>query len=173
VVISIWAGGLVALGAIAAPTVFGIVPAPTSADAMTAVFIRFDRVAMACAAITLVAEALHLASAVGGHRGSPVARLSSSDVVRLGTAVLASALAVGEGAWLSPSIAELHRGGAIRGLGEAGLALERTHRLAEAAGKGQLALLFLTLLLTVWRVRGAPLSGAGPSQSGDGDDSAA
>ena len=35
VAVAAWAGGLVVLGAIVAPTVFGVVPAPTSADART------------------------------------------------------------------------------------------------------------------------------------------
>src|SRR5512146_3100516 len=38
--------------------VVAVVPAPTSADAMTVVFGRFDRVALACAAVALVAEGL-------------------------------------------------------------------------------------------------------------------
>jgi putative copper export protein len=33
--IAVWAGGLLALGAIVAPIVFRTVPAPTSADAMS------------------------------------------------------------------------------------------------------------------------------------------
>ena len=52
--IGVWLGGLVALGAIAAPVVFAIVPMPASADAMTVVFRRFDLVAMACAAVAIM-----------------------------------------------------------------------------------------------------------------------
>ena len=133
-----WAGGLVVLGAIVAPTVFRIVPAPSSADAMTVVFRRFDAVAMTAAAIALVAEAtLFLKD------GKP-ARL---DLTRGGAAVLAGILAILVGAWLSPGISELHRNGAVRGFGESGIELERLHRLAEAAGKGQLALLLVVLVL--------------------------
>jgi uncharacterized membrane protein len=136
--IAAWAGGLVVLGAIVAPTVFRIVPAPSSADAMTVVFGRFDAVAMTSAAIALVAEAtLFLKD------GRP-ARL---DLVRGGAAVVASVLAIVVGAWLSPGIAALHRNGAVRGLNEAGIELERLHRLAESAGKTQLALLLVVLVL--------------------------
>src|SRR5690349_3674263 len=113
-----WAGGLVVLGAIVAPTVFGIVPAPASADAMTVVFRRFDAVAMTCAAIALVAEAT-LAL-----RGGKVQRL---DVARGAAIVIASALAVVVGAWLSPGISALHHAGAVRGLGDDGTELERLH----------------------------------------------
>ena len=141
--ICVWAGGLVALGAVAAPLVFGIVPTPTSADAMTAVFLRFDRVAMTCAAIALVCEATF---AVRG------GKTSGQDVVRGAVVVLTAALAIGQGAWLSPGIAELHRGGAIRGLGDAGLALERLHRLSETVGKSELALLFVAVVLVVAKV---------------------
>lgn len=140
--IAVWAGGLVVLGAIVAPTVFRIVPAPSSADAMTVVFHRFDAVAMTSAAIALVAEAtLFLKD------GKPT-RL---DLARMAAVVLAGALAILVGTWLSPGIAELHRNGAVRGLNEAGLELERLHRLAESAGKGQLALLLVVLVLLLAR----------------------
>ena len=141
--IAAWAGGLVVLGAIVAPTVFRIVPAPSSADAMTVVFRKFDGVAMTSAAIALVAEAtLFLKD------GKPT-RL---DVARGATTVLAGVLAIVVGTWLSPGISALHRGGAIRGLNEGGLELERLHRLAEAAGKGQLALLFVVLVLLLVKI---------------------
>ena len=145
-VLAVWGGGLVALGAIAAPTVFGIVPAPSSADAMTVVFRRFDRVAITCAAIALACEVAAVLKA----------RVRTPDLVRGAAAVLAAGLAIVEGAWLSPAIEALHRQGAIRGLGDAGLALERTHRLAETAGKGQLLLLFVTLVLVVERLSRFP-----------------
>lgn len=138
--ITVWAGGLVVLGAIVAPTVFRIVPAPSSADAMTVVFGRFDGVAMTAAAIALVAEATLAV------RGGKVSRL---DFVRGVAVTIAGALAIAVGAWLSPAIAALHRSGAVRNLGEAGQELERVHRLAESAGKGQLLLLVLVLALLV------------------------
>ena len=56
--VAVWLGGLVALGAVAAPVVFSTVPWPSSADAMSIVFRRFDAVAMACAAIVLATEAV-------------------------------------------------------------------------------------------------------------------
>src|SRR5690606_11640644 len=132
---------------IVAPTVFRNVPAPASADAMTLVFRRFDRVAMGAAAIALVCEGALAA------RGGRVSRL---DLVRGLAVVLAGALAIAVGAHLSPTIEALHRGGAVRGLDEAGLALEQTHRLAEAAGKGQVALLFVALVLLLAKVGARP-----------------
>jgi hypothetical protein len=138
--VAVWAGGLLALGAIVAPIVFRVVPAPTSADAMTLVFGRFDVVAIACAAIALVAEA---AFAV---RGGRVAR---ADIVRAVCLVAAGALAITIGAWLSPGISALHRAGAIRGLDDAGLALERLHRLAETLAKLEVVLLLAVFSLSV------------------------
>jgi hypothetical protein len=138
--IMVWGGGLVALGAVAAPLVFGIVPAPTSADAMTQVFLRFDRVAMTCAAIALVAE-----SALG-RRAGPIRR---PDALRLAALSIAAAFASVQGAWLSPKITELHRGGAVRGLGDAGLALEEAHRWSERLGKTTLVLLAASVVLVV------------------------
>lgn len=145
--IAMWAGGLTVLGAVVAPTVFRIVPAPTSADAMTVVFGRFDAIAMTCAAVALVAEATLAV------RGGKVARL---DLVRGIAVTIAGALAIIVGGWLSPGIAALHRGGAVRGLGESGQELERLHRLAETAGKGQLFLLLLVLVLLLVKVSRGP-----------------
>lgn len=141
--IAAWAGGLVVLGAIVAPTVFRIVPAPSSADAMTVVFRKFDAVAMTSAAIALVAEATLFL------KDGKSTRL---DLVRGSAAVVAGMLAIVVGAWLSPGISELHRSGAIRGLNDAGIELERLHRLAETAGKGQLALLLVVLVLLLAKV---------------------
>lgn len=141
--IAVWAGGLLALGAVVAPIVFRVVPAPTSADAMTLVFRRFDSVAMACAAVALVAEAAFAA------RGGKVTR---ADVVRALCLVAAAALAIAVGGWLSPGIAELHRQGAVRHVGEAGAALERLHRLAEALSKAEIVFLFAGFTLSVAKV---------------------
>lgn len=138
--LAVWAGGLLALGAIVAPIVFRVVPAPTSADAMTLVFRRFDVVAIVCAAIALVAEAAFAL------RGGKVTR---SDLARGLCLVAAAALAIAIGTWLSPGIADLHRGGAIRGLGEGGLALERLHHLAEGLAKAEIVLLLASFVLAV------------------------
>jgi hypothetical protein len=143
IALAVWLGGLVVLGAVVAPTVFGIVPAPTSADAMTVVFRRFDVIAMTSAVLTLLAEA-GLA-----WRGGKSTRL---DVVRAGAAVVAGGLAIAEGTWLAPAIQSLHREGAIRGHGEAGLALERLHRQAETLAKAEVFLLLALVVLLVLRV---------------------
>jgi hypothetical protein len=137
--IGVWLGGLVALGAIAAPVVFAIVPMPASADAMTVVFRRFDLVAMACAALLLGAEATRI-------NGPP---LGTIDRVRIAVGALAAALAVFEATAVSPRIAALHAGAAVRGIGAAGGELARLHDIAEAAGKAQLVLLVIVLVFQV------------------------
>jgi hypothetical protein len=155
--VAVWLGGLLALGAIAAPVVFSMVPMPASADAMTIVFRRFDSVAMTCAAFVLASEATRA-----------LARLpaASLDRVRGGVSVLAAALAVFEGASISPRIAALHAGGAIRGLGEAGLELARLHDVAEWCGKTEVALLVAVLVLHVLTVAGPLALGHSAVESG-------
>jgi hypothetical protein len=59
--------------------------------------------------------------------------------------VVVSTLAVADGVWLTPTIATLHAQGAVRGVGEAGLALSSAHDLAEQSGKAQ-ALLAIVLV---------------------------
>ncbi len=153
--VAFWAGGLITLGAIVAPIVFRVVHAPASADAMTLVFGRFDAVSITCAAIALVAEAAFAT------RGGPVTR---TDLARGACLVVATGLAIAIGAWLSPGITELHRGGAIRGLGDAGLALERMHRLAETLAKGELALLVAVFILSVAKAARETGRGTAPAK---------
>ncbi len=138
--VALWLGGLLSLGAIAAPVVFSVVPLPTSADAMTVVFRRFDLVAMACGAVVLVSEAARTVARL------PFGRV---DALRVAAAVLAAALAVYEGTYVSPRIAMLHMGGAIRGVGDAGVELSRLHDVAEACGKGEIVLLVVLLVFHV------------------------
>ncbi len=141
VAIALWLGGLVALGAIAAPVVFTVVPHPASADAMTIVFLRFDLVSMACAAVVLATEA---ARAMARRTSRP------ADRWRAALSLLAAAAAVFEGTRVSPRIAALHAGGAIRGLGSAGEELARLHAVAEGCGKAELGLLVALVVLHVF-----------------------
>ncbi|HEY3593880.1 MAG TPA: DUF4149 domain-containing protein, partial [Polyangiaceae bacterium] len=131
VALALWIGGLVALGAFAAPLVFGRVPAPWSGDAMGAVFRRFDALAMTSAVIVLACEALRLWAAPIARSGPPSVR----DRARGLFAIVASLAAIYSGAAVSPKIVALHAAGAVRGVAEAGIELERLHRIAETMGK--------------------------------------
>jgi uncharacterized membrane protein len=147
---ALWLGGLTVLGAIVAPTIFHNVPAPTSADAMTLVFQRFDRVTMACGAVALVLEGWR---AIARERDR-----TRADVARIIVTVSAAAAAVFQGVVVSPKIASLHAAGAIRGLGVLGEELARTHTLAENVAKGELILVVAMLVLNVEAIArsGAP-----------------
>ena len=147
VALAVWLGGFATVGAVVAPLVFGIVPAPYSADAMTAVFRRFDSVAIACAVVVLLVE--------GGHAlvRRPLLRL---DVVRALLVVVAGGLAVVEATSISPHIEALHRGGAIRGSGPAGLELDAVHHTAESLAKLELALLLVVVVLHAFALRAPP-----------------
>jgi hypothetical protein len=138
--IAVWLGGLLALGAIAAPVVFSTIAMPASADAMTLVFRRFDSVAMACAALVLASEAT---------RALVRLPFATVDHVRAGASVVAAAVAVFEGVSVSPRIASLHAGGAIRGMGDAGMQLARLHDVAELCGKTEVGLLVAVIVLHV------------------------
>jgi hypothetical protein len=147
--VAVWLGGLVALGAVAAPIVFALVSFPQSADAMSMVFRRFDAVAMTCAAVVVATEAARVLS------GPRPARV---DQARGLASLLAAAAAVVEGVSVSPRIAALHAAGAIRGADAPGLELARLHDLAESLGKSELALLAAVVVLQV-----ISLSRAAPS----------
>jgi uncharacterized membrane protein len=151
--VAVWVGGMLALGAIAAPVVFGMVPAPMSADAMTVVFRRFDRVAIACVVLLLLCE-VGLAMA-----RKPLLRL---DMARAAFAVLGGALVLAQAMVVSPRIEALHRAGAIRGLGIDGAELESVHKLAELGGKTQALVALVLIALHVWSLGDAPRDRAAP-----------
>jgi hypothetical protein len=149
--VAVWMGGLLALGALAAPVVFRVAPFPASADAMTIVFRRFDLVAMGCSAMVLATEAVRPALRV---RFAPV------DHARAALSVAAAGLAVFEGTRVSPRIAELHASGALRGVGPSGAELSRLHDLAEACGKLELVLLAVIVVLHVVTLSSPPAGAA-------------
>lgn len=145
VALGVWVGGMIALGACAAPLVFGMVPAPLSGDTMGAIFRRFDALAIGSAMVALAAEAVRIAA-----QRSPS---TLGDRARGGVALLAAACAVTGGLAISPRIVALHAAGAIRGLGEGGAALERLHRIAESLGKVEVALGIAAIVLHVATLR--------------------
>jgi hypothetical protein len=124
--VALWLGGMLVLGAVVAPVVFSIVPAPASADAMTVVFRHFDALAVSCAAIVLACEVWRLKIAT---------RLSRLEIARGIVLAIAGLLALFEGVVVSPRVEALHRAGAIRGLGDLGQQLEAAHSLAESVSK--------------------------------------
>jgi hypothetical protein len=108
---------------------------------MSLVFMRFDRFAIACGLMLLAVEIAWAASAKASR-----ARVAS----RLVVVVTAFGVRLVEALWLAPAIAELHRNGAVRGLGDLGVSLERFHRGAEATGKLEAVLLLLFVVLVAW-----------------------
>jgi hypothetical protein len=140
--LAVWLGGFGVLGAVVAPLVFAIVPAPTSGDAMGAVFLRFDGVAVTCAVVVLLVEAAH------AFLRRPLLR---RDLLRAGLAVVAGGLAIVEAVIVSPHIVRLHLEGAVRGQGVAGLELDRVHHTAESLAKTELLLLVVVLALHAFR----------------------
>lgn len=124
----VWVGGMIALGACAAPFVFRLTPAPYSGDAMGAAFARFDQIALGAAVVLLGAEVTRTWAAGARSRGL-AAR------VRRALAVLMAACAAYVGLSITPHINDLHRAGAQRGQGPLGDELEAIHRRATLVGK--------------------------------------
>jgi hypothetical protein len=135
--LTVWIGGLIVLGAVVAPVVFAAAPHGIAADAMTSVFVRFDKIAMVAAVVVLGTEAV---------RARVSARPGHAEVARVVLSVVLAACAALEGLSVTPKIAELHASGAMRGVGEAGASLDSAHALAEMLGKGQ-ALLAVGLIV--------------------------
>jgi len=143
--LAIWVGGMVALGACAAPIVFGKVPPPLAGDTMGTIFRRFDLIAMTCAVVVLAVEAVRSLLLSG--------RPSYLDRIRGLGAIGAAACAIYVGVVASPGIMALHEAGTVRGQGEAGARLERLHDMAEMMGKAEVGLGLLVIVLHVLTLR--------------------
>lgn len=139
-------GGLVALGAGAAPLVFGMLPRPIAGNVMGEIFSRWDRVAMGASGVLLVAEIVRTWAARARAR-QLLARL------RRIAAVLVALCVAYIGTALSPRIMELHRSGVHRGEGDQGAELEAVHRRAELVGKIEMVLALGLVALHVFTLR--------------------
>jgi hypothetical protein len=142
--VAVWLGGLFALGAIAAPVVFAIVPLPASADAMTVVFRRFDLVATSCGAVVVLLETVRAVARGPAREFDPW-----PDRLRLPLSVLALASACVVSGFVSPRIAALHASGVVRARGAEGADLARLHDVAEWCGKAEVLLLLAFMALQV------------------------
>lgn len=145
---AVWLGGIVVLGAVVAPIVFHTVHAPDSADAMTKVFLTFDKLAMSSAIVIALTEAAR-------SRFGSVRRV---DMLRIAAGTLAFVLAFVQGLWLSPRIAELHAQGAIRNVGELGVALEIVHKTSELCGKTESLMVAAFIVLAIVSERREPVN---------------
>jgi uncharacterized membrane protein len=157
---AVWVGGMLTLGALVAPVVFTMIPAPGAADAMTVVFQRFDTVALVCVAVMVASEAFRSATATSGPRLGLGAALSGDaigrlDLARMAMGALGAALVLLEALWITPVIVALHRGGAIRGVGSEGLELDRIHGYAETCGKAQATVGLALIALHVFTLKRA------------------
>jgi hypothetical protein len=151
--LALWLGGVVALGAFAAPTVFGALEGATAGAVMGAIFAKFERAAVVLMGVFLVAEVAR--GMLGGERG----RLAR---VRSVAAVVVVCLALLEALWLGPSINELFHEGARRGTGAAGVRLDELHNWAEATSKAAAvaAAVWIGLGMMMRRGQAAPESGS-------------
>jgi hypothetical protein len=138
-----WVGGIVALGACAAPMVFEHVPPPLSGTTMGAAFARFDTLAIGCAAVLLGAELVRTLLWLRRRRAALLGRLR-----RYG-ALLVAVGTVYTGAILTPTILRLHEQGAQRNVGADGSELERLHALAEIIAKVTVPLALAVIVLHI------------------------
>lgn len=143
-----WAGGLLTLGACAAPAVFQHAPAPANGAAMGAAFARFDPIAIACAVVALGAEVLRTVLALQRADRSWWPR------IRRYLAIVLAAGAVYQGVRLTPGIQQLQAEGARRLVGAEGALLETLHTQAEMVAKVTVPLALALLVLHVATVRG-------------------
>lgn len=124
--VALWLGGMLALGAFAAPEVFGQLERPVAGSVMGTIFANFDRMVLVLIAVLVVSEAARvLLEGVRGRLG--LARLCAAAV--LAGLALISALYIG------PRINEMFHAGVMRGVGQAGVEMDRLHDWATRLGK--------------------------------------
>lgn len=133
--IALWLGGLLALGAFAAPTVFGLLPREEAGKVMGPIFVKFDRFVLVAIGVFALSELIRVAC--DGGKGA-------LKQARLGISVILIALALISSLWLTPGINELFLAGARRGIGEAGATLDMLHNWSETVGK------VATLAAAIW-----------------------
>lgn len=139
-------GGLIALGACAAPVVFSPQFQPLSGTIMGTTFARWDKFAASAGVALLVCEIVRTWAARGRAR-LPLAR------ARRFMAIGAALCAVYIGTSLSPRINQLHADGARRGDGDLGAELDAIHKRAELIGKIEAALAVGLVALHVLTLR--------------------
>ncbi len=144
----LYIGGLVALGACAAPAVFRLTPTPFSGDAMGVAFARFDQVAIGASVVALGSEIARTWAA--GLSGRTIAARA-----RRICAIFMALAATYVGIALTPRINELHRAGVRRNETPEGQVLEAIHHRAEMTGKAGMffAVTFVALGIFTLRVR--------------------
>lgn len=131
--VALWLGGMLALGAFAAPEVFGQLERDVAGSVMGTIFAKFDRMVLVLACVLIAAEGVRVF--IDGARGKLA-------LARLASMVLLIGLALTSALWLGPSINELFAQGVRRGVDEAGADMERLHNLATTLGK--VAMVFAT-----------------------------
>lgn len=132
--VTAWVGGQAALGAFAAPVVFGELPRALAAPTMNHIFRRFDGLIVAALVVLAVAALVRL-GALGRARGA--------DRVALAAAAALCALGILDVAWVHPAISRLYEAG--RTLDPAFHAL---HGLSSRAAK--LEIVVAALLFGAW-----------------------
>ncbi|HHH11288.1 MAG TPA: DUF4149 domain-containing protein [Sorangium sp.] len=147
VALGLWSGGMLSLGACAAPMVFKLVPAPVSGYAMGAAFARFDNIAIGCGVVLLAAEMVRTWLARG--------HTNWLSRVRRYMAILLSGAAVYGALVLTPTINEMHASGVQRRVGPAGEQLERVHNNAEMIGRITVPSAMLLMALHIFTIRSA------------------
>lgn len=142
----LWVGGLLALGACAAPAVFRLTPAPHAGFAMGAAFASFDRIAIGCGVVMLGCEVARTLLQRGSRHGVVVR-------IRRYVAIVMALGAAYTGAHLTPSIQALHAQGARRDEGLDGQRLQALHTQAEVIGKGLMPLALVVIALHLYTLR--------------------
>ena len=158
--LALMAGGMLALGAITAPVVFGHFPRADAAPVMALIFRRYDMVLVAALILVWLGELLRLASKLVQGR-SILNRLRYGLLIMLSGAMLYSTQV------LNADIERMNKAGIHRSYTTVeGLRFERTHKLSESLYKAELLLVVLLILLTPF-TQAVPAQPDNPVKSDD------
>lgn len=138
--LAIMTGGMLALGAFAAPAVFGAFPREQAGEAMTQVFLRFDILLLACTALVVLGEA--------GRFFSQSTGLSALVITRLVLILAISAIALFNSLSLNPKINNLIHHPQFKTDIMVIEEFQKAHKLSEQLYKLQLLLGLLAIIST-------------------------
>ncbi|MGE0201173.1 MAG: DUF4149 domain-containing protein [Candidatus Melainabacteria bacterium] len=141
--LALMAGGMLAIGAFAAPVMFKGLSRPEAGDLLTLIFRRYDSVIVTSLGLVLIGELVRVFP-------GQLTWMSSGPVAWLRTALLVVLLAAGlyTTMVLNPQIERMHAAGIHPGGSPEGLQFSRVHKTSENLYKLEMALSLLLILLT-------------------------
>lgn len=142
--LALMVGGMLALGAFTAPTLFKNLPLSDAGRVMTMIFRRYDNVLFYASLLIIAGEALKAITVGMANYLGEFATLA--ERLRVGLVVVVLTLCTISLSDIHPQMETMQQQGVIRGVGEAGKSFDKLHHRSEMYYKLQLLAAALALV---------------------------